>query len=131
MLYGLVVSDSWLVSLIAKRIYVAAALLTVLLRGFMLAVIFATAAARGTLQQAILLAFVLKALMLPGVLGAAVLWIGMLYFWFRHHPGEGMSKPLWAAELWLLGPVGALFYFLIVYLRSRAVLAVPKRQATA
>jgi hypothetical protein len=130
MYYVFLVSDSWLISRIAKKVYVVSALLTLYVVCLLSTILLATIFAEGTLVQSPLLASVLKVLLLPGVFGTALLWIGMIYFWYQHHPNDGMSKPLWAAALWIFGPVGALLYFKLVYLRS-PILNDPLKQAAA
>jgi hypothetical protein len=131
MFYVFLVSDSWLISPIAKKVYFVSALLTIYVIGLLSAIIAATFFAEGTLVQSPLLASVLKMLLFPGVLGTAALWIGMLYFWYQHHPSQSTTKPLWAAALWLLGPVGALLYFKLVYLRSPLLIHPPKQLAAS
>jgi hypothetical protein len=124
-----VVSESWLISPTAKKVYVASAVLTVFFFGVLMTIVFAAALAGGTLAQAPLLASVLKALLFISLMGTALLWIGMWYFWYRFHPGSDMSKALWAAIILVSGPVGALLYFLAVYLRSPEVRERAKAQA--
>jgi hypothetical protein len=53
-----------------------------------------------------------RALLWPGILGAGLLAIGMLYFWFTFDPSHWMTKAFWFPVLFLsltLGPV--LYYF--------------------
>jgi hypothetical protein len=121
--YALHVSESWLISTTAKRVYVAAALLTVFFFALLLTIIFVAIAEAGSLPQLPLLAVFLRGLLFLGVLGNAVLWVGMWYFWFRYHPNDGMSKALWAGLFLILGSIGSLIYFLLVYLRAPEVRA--------
>ncbi len=125
------VSDNWLVSTLAKKVYVASALLTVFFFGLLFAIVFGATTAGGTLAQVPLLASLLKAMLLIGILGAALLWTGMWYFWFRFHPSEGMSKALWAAAFIVMASLGSLLYFVFVYLRSSEVRALDNAQPVA
>jgi hypothetical protein len=125
----LTVSDSWLVSATAKKVYVAAAALTVFFFGLLFTITFASLLAGGSLAQAPLVASALKTLLFVCILGTALLWIAMWYFWYRFHPSEKMSKALWAGLLLISGPIGALAYFLAVYLRSPEVRSNAKAQA--
>jgi hypothetical protein len=116
-----IVSDSWLISPMAKKVYLAAAVLTIFFFGLITTIAFAAGLAGGTLAQSPMLASALKTVLFLSIVGAALLWMGMWYFWYRFHPGSDMSKTLWAALLLVFGPIGALFYFLFVYLRSPEV----------
>ncbi len=127
-----IVSDSWLISPTAKKMYVAGAVLTIIFLGLLTTIVFATALAGGTLAESPVLASALKTLLFMSILGAALLWMGMWYFWYRFHKGSDMNKALWAALILVSGPIGALLYFLIVYLRSPEIRSSAKAQvATA
>ena len=131
MYYVFYVSDSWLVSAVAKKVYLAACVLTVFFFGLLMAIVAGAAAAGGDLEQSPILAALLKGLLFFGIVGAALLWTGMWYFWFRFHPSDGMSKALWAAAFIVLASFGSLLYFLFVYLRSPEVRALSEHQAVS
>jgi hypothetical protein len=131
MYHTYIVSDTWLVSATAKKVYIAAALLTVLFFGLLIAILAATVFAGGSLAQSPWLSSVLKALLFICILGTALLDVSMWYFWYRFHPSDGMSKALWAGLFIISGPIGALLYFVAVYLRSPEVGSVAKAQAAS
>lgn len=131
MFLALHITDSWLTSPVARRIYFVSAILTIFLVGMVLAIVLGAFAAGGTLESSPVLELILRTLLFPGVLGAAVLWIAMWYFWSRHHSGENTAKVPWAIIIWLLGPIGALLYFKFFYLRSPLVRTAPKQQAAS
>jgi hypothetical protein len=131
MFFAVQIKDSWLISPAAKRIYVASALLSVGYFGLLIAIELGAALADKTLRHSPLVLLFLKLLLLPCVLGMAVMHVGMNYFWLRCHPNERTSKVPWLAILLGLGPVGSLLYFIFFYLRSPLVRTAPKQQATS
>jgi len=57
-------------------------------------------------------------LFLPEVLGVAVLWIGMWYFWFSSDHSLHLQKAIWFALLLFLPPLATVAYYFLVYRRS-------------
>lgn len=126
MFFAVQLTDTWLISATAKRIYIASALLTVFFLGVLLAISFGSFAAGGSLRQSPTAVLLLKLMLFPGILGTAVLWVAMWYYLLLFHPPDSTAKPLWAAALWLLGPVGSLLYFAFHYLRSPLLQTTPR-----
>ncbi len=127
--FAVQLSESWLVSAAARRVYVASAALSVFLAGMICTRQLGAFAAGGTLVESPALATALWALIFPGVLGTAVLWVAMWYFCLRCHQNNGVGRGIWMIVLWLLGPIGAFVYFLAVYLRSPLVRSRAKQLA--
>jgi hypothetical protein len=114
MLY-LPISRSWLFSVTAQRIYFVSALLALALIATLIGAHMAMSAA-GTSALTPTASSVLLTLLYPEVLGAAVLWVAMWYFWFSFDGSHYLKKAAWFALL-LLVPIGTLFYYVVVYRR--------------
>jgi hypothetical protein len=116
MLY-LPISQSWLFSTTARRIYFASALLTVALVGTLLAIYMAMAAA-GTRALTPSASPVVRILLFPEIAGEAALWVGMWYFWFGFDRSHYLKKAMWFVSLFFLAPLGTLLYYFFVYRRG-------------
>src|ERR1700758_4534174 len=75
------ISKNWIISRAARRVYLLAAVLTVAYFGAWLGTRIATPRA-GVGGRTAGTAARVRILLLPGVLGAATLWVAMWYFWF-------------------------------------------------
>ncbi len=62
-------------------------------------------------------ASLVRTLLFPEVVGAAVLWVGMWYFWFSFDRSHYLFKAMWFAFLFLLVPLGTVAYYFLVYRR--------------
>ncbi len=112
MLYRLYLPTEWMLSPTARRVYMASSIATLLLFGTFLGSILAISAADQSFADLDpLVAAMLRVFLFIGMLGAAVLWIGMLYYWFNYHPSGA------ALIFLLLGPPAALIYHFVVYRR--------------
>jgi hypothetical protein len=119
MFYRLYINPSWIVSPFAKKVYSVSALVALFCWiGVLVPATVAIAVAGNTLYDSPLLVLTLETVMFIGVLGAATVWAGMWYFWFKFHDGNTVSSALWFIALVLLGPVASLTYFAVVYRRS-------------
>lgn len=114
MLY-LPISRSWLFSETAQRAYLVSALLALALIATKVGVHMAMSAA-GVRALTPPASSVVRILLYPEVLGAAVLWVAMWYFWLSFDGSHYLKKAVWFALL-LLVPVGTLFYYFAVYRR--------------
>ncbi len=116
MLY-LPISRNWIFSLTARRVYLTCAVLTLALIATSVGVHMAMTVARaGALTPAA--AALVKVLLYPEILGAALLWIAMWYFWFGFDPSHYLKKALWFMLLAFLAPFGTVIYYFVVYRRS-------------
>lgn len=116
MLY-LPVDRSWLFSQTAQRVYFGSALLSIALVGTLIGVHSAMSAARAAAVTP-LAASVVKILLYPETLGAAILWVGMWYFWFSFDRSHYLKRAIWFCLLFFFAPFGPLFYYFIVYRRN-------------
>jgi hypothetical protein len=115
MLY-LPISRSWIFSLAAQRVYFVSALLAFALMATLVGVRAAVAMAGArTLNPPA--ASIVRMLLYPEVLGAAVLWVAMWYFWFSFDGSHYLKKAAWFGVL-LFVPIGTLSYYFVVYRRS-------------
>ncbi len=111
------ISRSWLVSLTARRVYLACALLTLALIATSIGVHMAmSVAGAGALTP--VAATLVKMLLYPEILAAALLWIAMWYFWFGFDASHYLKKALWFVLLAFLAPFGTVIYYFVVYRRS-------------
>jgi hypothetical protein len=129
MFFTVQITDNWLISARAKRVYITSALLTVVYFGLLIAIELGATLGGGSLQHSHFVVIFLKILLIPCVLGMAVMYVGMSYFWIRCHGNERTSKVPWLPILLGLGPIGSLLYFAFFYLHSPLVRPASKQQA--
>jgi hypothetical protein len=121
MLY-LPITKGWIVSPLARRIYFACALLALALFGTIFASLAALAASSSSsLAESPAAALVVRFLLLPEVLGTALLSIAMWYFWLSFDQSSWIKKTLWFFPLYLLLGAGPSLYYFFVYLPSFSV----------
>ena len=98
------ISRSWLVSLTARRVYLACALLTLALIATSIGVHMAmSVAGAGALTP--VAATLVKMLLYPEILAAALLWIAMWYFWFGFDASHHSEKSTVVCALGFLSSV--------------------------
>jgi hypothetical protein len=116
-MFLLPISPRWILSRRAQRIYLVSAIacleLLATVIGMLLAMTLATPA-----DWPDALDVVIVPLLAVGVLGTAVLLVGMWYFLLNFDEGSLMKKACWGLALWLLAPWAEVFYFFLVYRRS-------------
>lgn len=111
MLFNLALSRAWLLSKGAQRVYFICAIGS----GVFLVQCFAVPAVDAVFRNASVDLFAVITAV-PFLVAAALLWVGMAYFWLTvdiHQRGAG---PLWAVAF-LLGWLGAVFYYAARYRR--------------
>ncbi len=121
MLY-LPVKRSWIISRSAFRVYFACTLASIVALG----TIFATKLAMrfagiSTLEVAPPAAWIVRALLWPGIFGMAILSVAMWYFWFTFDQSGWLKRAIWFLPLYFLFMIGPIFYFFFVYLRNEEV----------
>jgi hypothetical protein len=129
MLY-LPITRGWLFSLTAQRIYFASAVLALALIATLVGVHMAMTAA-GTRSLIPPASSVVRILLYPEVVGAAVLWVAMWYFWFAFDSSHYLKRAAWFLMLFLLAPFGPVLYYFFVYRRRISVQAEPQPTETA
>jgi hypothetical protein len=130
MLY-LPISRSWLVSPVARRIYLLCALLALGLIATEIGLHMAMSAA-GTGKLTPAAALFVRTLLYPEIVGTALLWIAMWYFWFGFDSSHYLKKALWFVALFFLAPFGTLVYYFVVYRRfasAQALASIPTGSA--
>jgi hypothetical protein len=111
------ISRGWLISRIAQRTYFLCALLTLALS----ATLIGARAAMTTAHSAMLspgAALVLRILLYSEIMGTALLWVAMLYFWFGFDHSHFLKKALWFLGFMFMSPLAMPFYYFLVYRRS-------------
>jgi hypothetical protein len=126
MLY-LPISQSWMVSRRARRTYFICALSSLYLLGTAIAIHSAVLSASFSLRSNLPPATVLliQILVWPGVIGTAILWVAMWYFWFSFDASGYFKKTVWCFLLYFLALFAQAFYYFFVYRRSPLVKSVP------
>ena len=114
MLY-LSISKGWMASHTARRVYFVCAFSLI----YLFASVFAVAlfAVRFRFASDVLL----EILIWPGVIGTAILWVAMWYFWFSFDSSSWGKKAVWCFLLYLFAPYAQPLYYLLVYRRSALV----------
>ena len=110
------ISRRWLFSQTAQRVYLVAALLVIALFGTRIAVLAAVLSA-GHTELSTSAALLVTFLLYPEIAGAAILWVGMLYFSFDQT--DFMKRAIWFLTLVLI-PFAAVFYYYFVYRRCQS-----------
>ena len=106
------INKEWMLSRRARAVYRTAAGLSVMLF-ILIAYLSIGSVAEGA-------APVVRAMMLVGILGAAITIVAMEYFWFGFDKSSAIKKVLWFCVL-LFPPLGPALYCFFVYSRSPLV----------
>jgi hypothetical protein len=118
------ISRGWLFSRTAQLIYFVSALLALALIATLIGVRAAIVAA-GTGSLNAIAASLVHTLLFPEILGTAILWAGMWYFWFSFDPSHYLRKAIWFALLFFLVPLGTVAYYFLVYRRCTSLTTGP------
>jgi len=111
------ISRSWIFSRAAERVYLYCAILSLALSGTWIGTRAAQIyAGNPALSDAT--ATVLYLVLILEVLGAALLWVGMLYFWFGLDQSSWLIRAFWFLVLWSLLPFFWAMYYFFVYRRQ-------------
>ncbi|HEX3322633.1 MAG TPA: hypothetical protein VHR84_18150 [Terriglobales bacterium] len=112
MLWRYYINKEWMLSRQARMAYRTAAGLSVML--FVLIVYLSI----GSVSEGA--APVVRAMMLAGILGAAITIVAMEYFWFGFDKSSALKKVFWFCVM-LFPPLGPALYCFFVYSRSPLV----------
>ncbi|HEV8525738.1 MAG TPA: hypothetical protein VGQ71_14680 [Terriglobales bacterium] len=110
------ITKTWLLSRSAQWTFLASAILGLALLGVNIALAMLRGLVEPTqldsspLAQAIGLMFGIH-----GILGLAVLWVGMWYYCFRLDQARGVGHGVWFVSLYTFGPLVALIYYFSRY----------------
>lgn len=110
------ISHGWMVSRAARRVYFVSAILSLALLATIIGVHAAISAAgmsaltRGS-------ATIVRILLFPEIIGTALLWIAMWYFWFGFDRSQFLKKAAWFVGLFFFAPLGPVLYYFFVFRR--------------
>lgn len=111
------ISREWLLSDAARRIYFGCCVLTFALLatiiGTHLAISAAGASALSTAARS-----VVRTILFPEIVGAALLWVSMWYFWFGFDRSHNLKRALSFVLLFFFPPMGTLVYYFLSYRRQ-------------
>jgi hypothetical protein len=114
----LCINEAWIVSAMARRVYLICAVGSLYFLGLYMGVSSAVrAAGTNSLSGSPRLAMVLRLSFLPGIAATATLFVAMWYFWFRFDRSHWAKKALWFLPLFFPA-TGSVLYYFIVYRRS-------------
>jgi hypothetical protein len=110
-----------MVSRTARRVYFVCAFSLIYL--FVIIVAVAFFVVRFHFASALLpaIGWLIEILVWPGVVGIALLWVAMWYFWFSFDSSGWVKKAMWFFLLYFLAPYAQPFYYFFVYRRSSLV----------
>ncbi len=98
----------------ARGVYLACAVLALALSGTLMGTRAAqSVVASHTLPPAT--AVVLRLILIPEVIGSALLWVAMLYFWFNFDRSSWLKRALWFPFIFFFIPLALALYYLFVY----------------
>lgn len=115
--YHLYIKPSWVVSPRARRVYLAASCLSIYFFVLFIAVSAIIESTPTAIDLPNAVAAFIRVQMYLGVLGMAVLWIGMAYYWYGFDSSNSWLKAVTLLIL-LLGPLGAVLYQFLIYRRQ-------------
>jgi hypothetical protein len=100
----------------AQRIYLACAFLSLALLATLIGVHAAMSAA-GASALTPDSAAVVRILLFPEIMGAALLWVAMWYFWFGFDRSHFLKKAGWFVALFFFAPLGPVLYWYFAFRR--------------
>jgi hypothetical protein len=108
------ISRTWVCSHAARRVYLVCSVLALALGGT-LAGTRAAQAFVGSTNLPPITAALLWLVLIPEVIGLALLWAGMLYFWFNFDQSSWLTRALWFPFIFFFLPYGLFLYHFLVY----------------
>ena len=110
------ITKSWIVSRAARAVHLVCALLAFALFGALFAIVLAMSFSEVRSLSPFPLAMgIARVVLLPGILGTAILTVAMWYFWFGFDKSPWIRKAFWFLPLYFLLPIGPAFYYFFVY----------------
>lgn len=108
------ISRTWLDSRAARCVYLVCSALALALSG----TLAGTRAAQSALGSHTLppaTAALLRVVLIPEVIGSALLWVAMLYFWFNFDKSSWRNRALWFPFIFFFIPLALALYHFLVY----------------
>jgi len=110
------ISRAWMYSRAARCVDLVCSVLALALSGT-LAGTRAAQAAFGSQTLPPATAVVLRLVLIPEVIGSALLWVAMLYSWFNCDPSSWLRRALWFPFVFCFIPLALALYHFLVYRR--------------
>jgi hypothetical protein len=98
----------------ARSIYLACSVLALALSGTLLGT-RAAQSAIGSHALPLATANGLRLILIPEVVGSALLWVAMLYFWFNFDQSSWLKRALWFPFIFFFIPLALALYYFFVY----------------
>ena len=117
----LYVSESWILSPLARRVYLVCAILALTLFVIFIAGRMTVNPSGSAPGNAVPMAFFVRLIVLAGILGTAILSVAMWYFWFGFDRSSWIKKALWLPMLYLFFAIGPALYYFFVYRKNESV----------
>jgi hypothetical protein len=108
------ISRTWMDSPAARSVYLACSVLALALTGTLMGT-RAAQSVTGFHALPSATASVLRLVLIPEVVGSAVLWVAMLYFWFNFDRSPWLLRALWFVFLSSFIPLAHVLYHFSVY----------------
>lgn len=112
------ISREWLLSRAAQRIYLGCAVLTLGLLATIMGTRLGISAAGAPALSADARSLV-RTILFPEIVGAALLWVSMWYFWFGFDRSHYLNRALFFILLFFFPPIGTLTYYFAIYRRQK------------
>jgi hypothetical protein len=112
------ITKGWIISCIARKTYFGCALAAFALYGVVFAgnLALRTVGAR-SFEVSPTVATLVEGMLVPGIVGASLLYIAMWYFWFNYDDSGLFKRTVWFLFLYFLFPIGSALYYFLVYRR--------------
>jgi hypothetical protein len=111
------INREWLLSQAAQRIYLGCAVLTFALVATITGTHLAISAAGASALSADARS-VVRTILFPEILGTALLWVSMWYFWFGLDRSHYLKKAFSFVLLFFFAPIGTVVYYFVSYRRQ-------------
>jgi hypothetical protein len=108
------ISRAWMDSRAARSVYLICSVLALALSGTLMGT-RAAQAAIGSHALPPATAAILRVLLVPEVIGSALLWVAMLYFWFNFDRSSLLKRALWFPFIFCFIPLALALYHFFVY----------------
>lgn len=108
------ISRTWMISRVARLVYLICSVLALALSG----TLAGTHAAQSVIESQTLppaTAVVLRLVLIPEVIGSALLWVAMLYFWFGFDQSSWLKRALWFPFVFFFIPLPLALYHFLAY----------------
>jgi hypothetical protein len=114
------ITPAWILSRVARRVYLGCAIASLGLIAIPIGIAFALAASGDPpLAESRLTVVLIEILLWPVITGTALLNVAMWYFWFSFDRSSRVKRTVWLVVLYMRFPIGSMLYYLFVYRRQQ------------